>query len=260
MRPPRPHRHRLALRGLLVLLITLGFAACAGEHPHRPPPGATGPGEDAARAPIPKMEAQGMFFEGQIEAEAMLARAGMKWSRDNESESSSGGSRGGRGGGFRGGLGMGGGGRGGRGGGRGRGGGGEGSPPEGGAEGAAQRPPMHASNLPPIQLRLRLTNHGSAPAVVEVEDFDSAMGNFVVQPPKITIQPGDSAEAEPMVSRLGVTAEEIPVTVKLRSGGRTEQQVLTLRAVKQPPAGAPPPEGSPSGPPPTATPAMPPVH
>lgn len=257
--PPHPHQHRLGLRGLLVLLITLGFAACAGERPHRPPPGAMGPGEGAARAPIPKMEAQGRFFDGQIEVEAMLAPAGMKWSRDMESEGRSGGGRQGRGGGLRGGLGMGGGGRGGRGGSR-RHGGGEGGPPESGAEGAPQGPPMHASNLPPIQLRLRLTNRGGVPAVVEVEDFDSTMGDFVVQPPKITIQPGESAEADPMVSRLGVTAEEIALTVKLRSGSRTEQQVLTLRAMTQPPTGAPPPEGTPSGPPPTATPAMPPVH
>ena len=255
--PSRLPRHRLTSRGLLALLITFGFAACAGERPHRPPPGATGTGQDATRAPIPKMEAQGVYFAGQIGAEAMLAPAGMKWSRDVESEGS--GSRGGRGGGIRGGMGMGGGGRGGHGGGRGHGGGGGGGPPESGPDGAAQRPPIHASNLPPIQLRLRLTNHGGAPAVVEVEDFDSAMGNFVVQPPKITIQPGESTEADPMVSRLGVNAEEIPLTVKLRSGGRTEQQVLTLRTVKPPPAGTPPSEGPPPVSPPSATRPTPPA-
>ena len=52
------------------------------------------------------------------------------------------------------------------------------------------------------------------------------------QPPKITVKPGESVEAEPMVSRLGVSGDEMPLTVKLQCDGRTEQQVLTLRAVK----------------------------
>ena len=46
---------------------------------------------------------------------------------------------------------------------------------------------MHASRMPPVQLRLRLSNHGDFPALVEVPDFNSAIGNFVVQPEKITI-------------------------------------------------------------------------
>ena len=242
---PHPRRLCLGLRGLALIPLALGLAACTGERPHRPPPEAMGSGGDAARAVIPRMEAQGAFFEGQIGAEAMFARAGMKWSRDLESERSGGGGRSGGRGGFRGGMGGGyGGGRGGRG----HRGGGEEGPPGGAAEGV-QAPPIRASNQPPIELRLRLTNHGSTPAVVEVEDFDSALGNFVVQPPKITVPPGESVEAEPMVSRLGVTVEAVPLTIKLRYDHRTEQQVLTLLAVREPP-----PESAPSGPPPPAPP------
>jgi hypothetical protein len=190
---------------------------------------------DGGRAAIQRMEAQGMFFDGRIEIEAMLAPAGVKWSRDAESGSSGGSSRQGRGGGFGGGLSMGGGGGGGRGGGRGHGGGRGGGQPEGGDDSSVQHaPPIQASNLPPIQLRLRLTNHGDAPADVAVVDFNSALGNFVVEPPKITVKPAESVEAEPMVSRLGISTQEIPLTVKLHMAGRTEQQVLTLRVVKEP--------------------------
>jgi hypothetical protein len=228
-------------RGLTLTLLLLGFAACEGERPNRPPPGAMG-SNDGGRAAIQRMEAQGMFFDGRIEIEALLAPAGVKWSRDAESGSGGGSSRPGRGGGFRGGLSMGGGGGGGRGGGRGHGGGGGGGPPEGSAESSVQRaPPIQASNLPPIQLRLRLTNHGDTPADVEVVDFDSALGNFVVEPPQITVKPAESVEAEPMVSRLGISTQEIPLTVKLRVGGRTEQQVLMLRVAKEPAPASPPP-------------------
>lgn len=238
-------------RGLTLTLFLLGFAACESERPHRPPPGAMGSNDSGGRAAIQRMEARGMFFDGRIEIEAMLAPSGMKWSRDAESGSDGGSSRQGSGGGFKGGFGMGG-----RGGGRSRGGGGGNGPPAGGAEDSVQRaPPIRASNQPPIQLRLRLTNHGEAPADVEVVDFNSALGNFVVQPPKITVKPGESVEAEPMVSRLGISTDEIPLTVKLHVSGRTEQQVLTLRAVKEPASASTLPAGS--SPPPAAPPPSP---
>jgi hypothetical protein len=54
-----------------------------------------------------------------------------------------------------------------------------------------------------------------------------------------------------MVSRLGVSTEEIPLTVKLHLDGRTEQQVLTLRVVKEP---APASSSTESAPPPAAPP------
>jgi hypothetical protein len=214
-----------------------------------------GDGEGGGAVPIPRMEAKSLFFDGQIEVEALLARAGANWSRDDESGGS--GSRGGgrsgsRGGGFSGSMGGGGmrGGFGGGRGGRGRGGGGGGGPDEsGGGDAGARPPPMHASNQAPIQLRLRLTNHGTAPADVAVVDFDSVLGDFVVQPENITVKPGESVEADPMISRLGAPAEELPLTVKLHVSGRTEQQVLTLRAVKDAPPPAPPPAGPPATPP-----------
>jgi hypothetical protein len=244
LRSPSP-RLRAWLCGLSVLLIGLGFAACGGERPHRPRPGDEG---DAAVA-MTRMEAKGMFFGGQVEVEALLARAGTHWSREdggNGGSTSGRSGRGGGGGGFHGGMGMGGmrGGYGGGRGGRGREGGG--MEEDGGSEGGARPPPMRVSNQAPIVFRLRLTNHGAAPVDIEVVDFDSVLGNFVVQPEKITVKPGESVEAEPMVSRLGAPSAEVPLTVNLQAGGHAEKQVLTLRAVKEapPPVDAPAPASS----------------
>jgi hypothetical protein len=38
-----------------------------------------------------------------------------------------------------------------------------------------------------------------------------------------------------MVSRLGVSAAEIPLTVRMQVGGETDQKILALKAVKEPP-------------------------
>lgn len=122
-----------------------------------------------------------------------------------------------------------------------RGGGGMGGgPPPGGMRGGGQeiaRSSIRASNLPPLQLHLTLTNPGPAELTVEVLDFNSALGNFVVQPDRLVVPPGGTVEAEPMTSRLGIPGDEIPVTVRLRTGDRTEQQVLTLKQPEPPPAG-----------------------
>jgi hypothetical protein len=87
---------------------------------------------------------------------------------------------------------------------------------------------------------LRLTNHGAAPLVIEVVDFDSELGDFVVQPPKIELPPGKPVEADPMVSRLGMSGEVIPLTVKLKFDGRTDGGVLSLRPLKEPAPATPP--------------------
>jgi hypothetical protein len=98
-----------------------------------------------------------------------------------------------------------------------------------------------------VQLHLRLTNHGTEAVEVEVLDFNSDLGNFVVQPRKIALAPGASAEADPMTSRLGLTAEAIALTVKMRVNGKVEQQVLPLETIPAP-AAAPTPATPPNPP------------
>jgi len=179
------------------------------------------------------MDAQAGFFAGQLTAEAMLAKSDVEWRNPAGPE-------GGRGpGGFSGGLGGGGGGgRRGRGGARG--GGEERAPAVAGTPATARGPAIRASNAQPVQLRLRLTNHGDQSVEVEVLDFNSSLGNFVVQPATLTLPPGEPVEASPMLSRLGVPAvEEIPLTVRIRRGGKrgtSETQVLKLRPRPEAPA------------------------
>lgn len=195
------------------------------------------------------MEAQGRFFGGTVEVAVLLAHAGMKWDRgegagEADAHRHHRGGHEGFHGGFRGGFG------GGRGGFRGER-GGEGR--EGGERGEAAEnegssgPPIRAENERPLDLRLRLINHGSKSLKVEVLDFNSMLGDFAVQPDTIAVPAGGSAEAEPMVSRLGVSLPKIPLTVQLRVDGKTEQQVLMLRPLKPPaprPGAAPPSAGS----------------
>jgi len=82
---------------------------------------------------------------------------------------------------------------------------------------------------PATQLRLVLANRGPVAVVIEVLEFSSALGNFAVKPGKITIAPGASAEADPMFSRLGIPTEDVPVKLRLRGGGISEQQTLVLK-------------------------------
>lgn len=180
---------------------------------------------ELAQVDPPPMEGRASFLSDRLTAEALLGKSDVAWSQPDGPE------RGGRGGAGMAGA-RGGGGR--RGGQRG-GGGGEGGgafSPAGPAQ-PARGPAIRASNAPAVQLRLRLTNHGESALEVEVLDFNSQLGNFVVQPARLTLPPGEPVETEPMLSRLGVPAvEEIPLTVRLRFGGRsgqTETQVLRLR-------------------------------
>jgi hypothetical protein len=185
--------------------------------------------------PTPDMAASGTFFAGQIEADVLLGSNGFtRHSGDDKSDtsdSSDGSGRHGSGGGS-----YGGGGGGGGGGGRRSRGGSGGGDSSGGRSSDSDEPTPHivTSNAPPVRLHLRLTNHGTTPAEIEVVDFNSDLGNFVVTPAKIAVAPNASAEADPMISRLGVNADTIPVTVNLRMAGHSEKQVLTLRVVTPP--------------------------
>lgn len=223
------------LRSFSASLALLALAGCESDErsPRRgPPPSEAGA---AAPAPAPEMSAHATFFAGQIETEVLLGRAGFGPRADGKDGPPGGGEGRGRGG-FSGGFG--GGGK--RGGGP-RGGGGEFGESRGGPARSAD-PSSHivAANRPPMRLHLRLTNHGTEPTEIEVLDFNSDLGNFVVQPRKISLAPGASVEAEPMTSRIGLTADAIPLTLRLRRNGQAEQQQLMLQVIA-PPVPLPPP-------------------
>jgi len=87
------------------------------------------------------------------------------------------------------------------------------------------------SPIPPVIIRLRLTNATSEPQSVEIVELNSILGNFAVQPSPLSVPANGNAEPEAMSSRLGVTSAQIPVTVVLRVNGRTERQVLNVQTL-----------------------------
>lgn len=87
------------------------------------------------------------------------------------------------------------------------------------------------SPMPPVTLRVLFENKGTTPLELEVTEVNSDLGNFAVRPPKLTIAPGEKGVLEPMVSQLGVTSDEIPLKVSLRSGGKREQQVILVKNI-----------------------------
>jgi len=87
------------------------------------------------------------------------------------------------------------------------------------------------SPLPPVTLHLILLNAGPDEVSVSMIDFDSDLGNFVIDPDTVTIPPGRTAEPTPMVSQLGVNSDEIPFKVRLRLGKASESRTITVRNI-----------------------------
>lgn len=87
------------------------------------------------------------------------------------------------------------------------------------------------SPMPPVTLKVAFENRGTEPLEIMVTDVNSDLGNFAVRPPKLTIAPGAGGVLEPMISQLGVTSDEIPLKLVLRTGGKKEEQVLVIKNV-----------------------------
>ncbi|HEY4988317.1 MAG TPA: hypothetical protein VII09_00845 [Opitutaceae bacterium] len=85
------------------------------------------------------------------------------------------------------------------------------------------------SPLPPVTLHLILTNNGAGEAAVTMDDFESDMGNFVLDPETLTLAPGQTAEPTPMVSQLGVSSDSIDFKVTLKIGKNRESRTFPVR-------------------------------
>ncbi len=220
----------------LGLVVSSSFAMClafvagcsSDSHPGRP--------ENAAIVVPdypPAMTGTENFADGKIAVEVTLGLpTHFHPGKDGEHEGSNGGAGGQHSGGHRGG-GRHGGGMGGEGGYPGV----EGSGESGhqGGDDDAPRPIVTGSTLPPAQLKLHLKNTSATEAVsCEVEDFNSALGNFAVFPSTYQLAAGQSETSETMTSRLGVAGTEIPVTVSLRIQGKVEKKVITLHLIPPP--------------------------
>ena len=100
-------------------------------------------------------------------------------------------------------------------------------------------PRMSSSTLPPVALRVRVTNQTQQSVDVVFLECNSVLGNFAVRPEKITIAAGETGAPDPMTSLLGVGGTEIQLRVGLKMGDAKETQTIVLRTIKTAP---PPPE------------------
>ncbi len=87
------------------------------------------------------------------------------------------------------------------------------------------------SPMPPVTLRVLFENKGTEEIELEVTEVNSDLGNFAVRPPKLKLAPGEKGLLEPMISQLGVTSDEIPLKLSVRTGGKKEQQVVVVKNV-----------------------------
>lgn len=87
--------------------------------------------------------------------------------------------------------------------------------------------------MPPVALRLRLTNTSKETVEITFLLCKSELGDFAVRPEKIALAPEQTAEPDAMTSQLGLTSTELPLQIGLRTNGKSEQKTLTLMPAGQ---------------------------
>jgi len=222
---------------LTATMIALPFTGCSSD-----PAEYRTEGPAHRRAHTPPLAGKETFFDGQITAELTVGHGpgfAEKPAKEGD-EPSPERKRHGGGGGFH----MGGGGGEG---GHGRHQGGD-SEMGGGPEGMPDRVERqqlsnmrHAANPnPPVMIHLRFTNNSATRADLLVADFLSPLGNFVVEPEKLSLEPGQTLEVEPMTSRLVGEISGATVTLALRLAGHGEKKNIVLSvATEATPASSP---------------------
>jgi len=106
----------------------------------------------------------------------------------------------------------------------------------GGDRQEGSRPMMTGAGGPNLIVKLHLLNSGKDDIKVDLDDFNSVLGDFAVQPETMALAAGQAGDSDPMISRLGFEGTELSVTLTLRYNGQKETQQIILR-VK--PAAAP---------------------
>jgi hypothetical protein len=90
--------------------------------------------------------------------------------------------------------------------------------------------PAMAMSGPPVAIHLRFTNRGSTAADLRIMDFLSPLGNFVVHPSSLRLEPGQSLEVEPMASGLASEAGSGEITLSLQLDDIRETKAVTLQS------------------------------
>ena len=243
-------RHGLIPLSMLIAFFATGCSSDQPEHRHGGPGG--------KRPSAPPLAGKETFFNGQITAELTVGHGpGFERKPDKEADASDTEPKPhGSGGGFS----MGGGGGGMHAGGGSRGGGGNrhrdndssGGGDSGGTSDPVERQQVssmrHAANPnPPVMIHLRFTNNGATKAELLIADFLSPLGNFVVEPEKLSLEPGQTVEVEPMTSRLDADIASATVTLALRLAGQGEKKNVVLTIVPQATPETPPDNPAPGG-------------
>lgn len=105
------------------------------------------------------------------------------------------------------------------------------------------RPTLGESHLPPVMIRLKFENLTDGPLTVDVFDFTSPLGNFVVDPEMLSIPAHAIVEPHAMTSRLGLAGEGLFIKLILHLNGQRDERTIRLA-----PKGAHPPgHGADSG-------------
>ncbi len=93
---------------------------------------------------------------------------------------------------------------------------------------------IRGSPMPPVTLRLNLSNQSKEAVEIAILEVNSDLGNFAVQPDHLTVAAGQAAEPSPMNSQLGLIGDNFPVKVALRIGDKTENQVINVKSLFTP--------------------------
>ncbi len=202
---------------LLSCVASLGclvLAACHGPREH-----SDFEAEGAGPRPI-AMRGDNTFFAGKLRVEATVSRGRAVPFSDKADRKGGGGGGGGRHGEGRGGYG--------------------GGPGEAGRDdGDTSSHYISRGLAPAVTLRLKLENLTKENLSIQIRDVNSDLGDFAVRPDKVILAPDQSVELDPMVSELGVTSDEIPVTVLLASGKTVEKKDVLLKNLFTPVAADP---------------------
>lgn len=87
------------------------------------------------------------------------------------------------------------------------------------------------SPLPPVTIHLKLENQLPGTVSVEIQEMNSDLGNFAVEPSPLSLPPQQKTEPDSMTSQLGVTSDDIPFVLVLRMAGKQESQTIQVRTI-----------------------------